>query len=112
MRATASIHVARAIAAFARTRGIDPAPLLGAASIDPRLLDDLDARVPHEAIVALFEAAARALGDPLFGLRFGAGLPPGTLQLAEYVIRAAGTLRDAFARWMRFQRLIYDPATF
>lgn len=67
---------------------------------------DTAARVPADLATRSFEAAERALGDPLVGLRAGAQVRPrGAL---VHLIMSAPTLRDSLHYLERFSRILID----
>lgn len=61
----------RAIPDLLREHGIDPAPVLQGAGLDPHLFDDVGNRADLSAIGRLLEECARLTGCARFGLRVG-----------------------------------------
>lgn len=109
---TVTILTVRAILGAAAHRGVLLIDVLAAHGVDPGLLADDDARVPHALVAALWDIAAERLGDPDFGLNLGRSLPSGAFGLVEYTIRHAPDLRAAFGRLIRYQSLLHDRATY
>ena len=64
--------------------------------------------VPVARVVALAEAAARALGDEWLGLHLADSVPRGVYGAQEFAIRNAPTLGEAALRLVRYQRLTND----
>jgi AraC-like DNA-binding protein len=108
---------------FAVQCGADHAALLAGAGVSREQLSDPDRRLPLSALPAMFESAARVLGDDAFALRFGVGVPCAQLTLASVLAaaqpeatplkRAAAeteprTLRDALHGLNRYASLGVD----
>lgn len=102
-----SVNPLRMLAALLRERGVVVEELLARHGIDAEAFDDLEARVPLEVALALWDDAARILEDDHVGLSVGARAPIGDGVLA-YAVQAAPTLADAYRLVMRFHRLIAD----
>ncbi len=64
--------------------------------------------VPTDRIRAFAEEAARATGDPFFGLGLGARLERGSYGVLEFALRYAPTVKDAAQRLLRYERLNND----
>lgn len=104
---TVSKAWAASMLAFAAGRGVDVDRLcadLGV--ISPR--DQSVQRLPLDEVVALWDACARASGDPHFGLHFGRQVRPGTFQVVGYTLMSCATLGDALEKLNRYQRVISE----
>lgn len=73
--------------------------------IDTDAINDPDAEVVFAALLDLFERAARATGDELFGLHFARANPLGPIGLFHFILMNAPTVGDALAARSRFARL-------
>lgn len=73
---------------------------------------DPDARIPLALETALWDEAAAVTGDEAFGVHAAERLRPGVLDVLDYVVRAAPTLRASLERLARYNRLVHDLATF
>ena len=91
------------LTSFCSSRGLRLAPLILRAGLDPACLDDPNNLVPLNAALHLFDEAARALGDPYFGLTFALQFKPGASGLPGALIMSAPTVRDAL---MQLARLV------
>lgn len=101
----ASAHHVRAALVGARRRGVDVAPLLARAGIEPETLADEHGRVTGAQFVALSKALWFALDDELLGLG-SAPLRVGTFaMMAHAVTHCSPDLRTAVRRADRFYRL-------
>jgi AraC-like DNA-binding protein len=83
--------------------GLEPAPLLAQAQIaDDTLKDDFN-WLPLEKFARALTLAARATGDPCFGLKYGA-----TARFANplgYLMSSAPDLRTALKSFVQYQRV-------
>lgn len=60
----------------------------------------------------LWQRAAAASGDPLLGLRVGAGLPLQAMNVLALVVMHSATLRDALGCCVRYQQLVSNSGRF
>jgi len=60
----------------------------------------------------LWQRAAAASGDPLLGLRVGAGLPLQAMNVLTLVVMHSATLRDALGCCVRYQQLVSNSGRF
>lgn len=88
--------------------GRDPAPALHEARLTPASLASFDNRLPHAAVCALWEAAARIAGDPWFGLHTARDLPSGDYDLFDYLLSTSPTVGAGIQRLIAYARLVYD----
>ncbi len=69
-------------------------------------LGDPDAFVDFSAVLNLFELAARATEDDVFGLHFAEAHPLGPIGLFHFIMMNAPTISDALAARTRYTRLV------
>lgn len=101
----AAAHHVRAALVGARRRGVDVAPLLKQAGIEPGVLAEEHGRVTGAQFVVLTKALWDALDDELLGLG-SAPLRVGTFaMMAHAVVHCSPDLRTAVRRADRFYRL-------
>lgn len=98
-----------AIVAAAAHAGAAAERLLADAGLGSLPSDPL-ARVPLDAVVRLWRAAALQTGDNSFGLHMGEQVEPGSFNVVAYTLLSSGSLREALGHMQRFQRLISDGA--
>ena len=110
--ATASIRVIRPIVAALGVAGVPAGPILEELGSSPNVMDDPDARVPHELAVRFCLAALQATGDASFGLHAAETLRPGAFDVADYAARASRNLREGLQCLIRFLKLNHDVACF
>jgi AraC-like DNA-binding protein len=90
--------------------GLDGLALVREAGLDPKLLDNPNARYPVEQTTKLWRIAARETGDPCFGLKVASQVAHGTFHALSYSIAPSLTLRDAFERMERYSYILSDAA--
>jgi AraC-like DNA-binding protein len=91
-----------------RSAGVPPALLLKLTGLTDAALRDPDARVPVVAEVSAWQALAKRVPDPEFGVRGGAAVRARQLGLLGYVACFSGTLRDALGRLERYGRILTE----
>ncbi len=89
-----------------RGLGLDPAALLESVGVDPKILEDPDARIPRLLTVRVWSEAARLLDDPDMGLHLGEQIEPRAFNVAVYLAMSSRTLREGLGRLFRYQRLL------
>jgi len=97
-----SILFVEALLEGAVARGVDPAPLLRRAGVEPGA-----GRVSAQSYAALMKAVAQALDDEFFG-RDSQRLKLGSFAMLCHAVLGCRTLRRALARAARFYNLMLD----
>jgi AraC-like DNA-binding protein len=88
--------------------GLDSLALSEAAGLDPRLMDDPNARYPVTVTTRLWKLAVEASGDPALGLRVSRFVSPTTFHALGYALVASGSLREVFERIVRYHPVVSD----
>ncbi|RON02930.1 AraC family transcriptional regulator [Pseudomonas brassicacearum] len=88
--------------------GLDSNALCLQAGLDPKLMDDPNARYPLSATTRLWELAVEVSGDPAIGLRVSRFVSPTTFHALGYALVASGSLREVFERIVRYHQVISD----
>lgn len=102
---------ARVVVEELERRGIAPGPVLEAAGLERADIAADTIRIAHDKNAALFERAAAASGDDIFGL-FVAGLSdPRDLGPVNYLMLASDTLGEALDQLKRYLGLISETDT-
>jgi AraC-like DNA-binding protein len=101
----------RALLGAVAARGIDARPLMERVGLCSEELADVDARVSLQKVKDLWEGAADATQDPDFGLHVGVSLEPRALGLLGHALERSASLRDAFDRMARYNRIV-DSGSF
>lgn len=90
------------------THGLDSRKLFEKAGLNPAKLRNPDARYPDKKIMKLWEYALEAIDDPCLGLEVASYFHPTTLHALGFAWLASQSLKDAFARLIRYSRIITD----
>lgn len=91
--------------AFLARRGAAANQLAKQADIDPRDLDNPDARIPVHQYATLMRLAQQATGDTGLALRFGAEVGMAEVSILGLIMEASATMGEAFAQMQRYGRL-------
>ncbi|GAP36142.1 AraC family transcriptional regulator [Piscinibacter sakaiensis] len=94
--------------AFLGRRGLAADAVCRAAKIDPRWLEEPNARVPASAMERLWAAGEQLTGDADLGLHSAASYNPGALGIVGYVILSCRTAGDALVRLARYAPLLNE----
>ena len=92
----------------AAASGVDMVALMADLEVDPKLLMDAHARVPHDLIERAWEEIPRRCPHPNFGLRAADLATSRPFDLIDYVMRQCGTIGERIERLIRYQRLMHD----
>ncbi len=106
--ASISVHVVRTILLGAASYGLDPIALVARFGIEPETLSDVDARVPAELTVRMWDEIPVLCSEPNFGLLLGETAGLMALTLAGHMIQASATLGDGLRRMLEFYRVFND----
>lgn len=97
----------KALIGYVEGRGASRAKLLSAAGVDDAELEDPGARISEAQEVSLWRESARAVPDPLLGLRFGCSIADaGAFGVLGYLGRAGRTWSDALDAIERYHLLL------
>jgi AraC-like DNA-binding protein len=86
--------------------GVDPAPLLEAAAIDPMVLADPEARVPIRNMLILWRLAVEHTGDSAIGLRVPEHLSNASLYAINTLMEVAPTFIDGWKHLLKYSAVI------
>ncbi len=82
--------------------------LLAVAGISRAVLQDPDGRIPHRAMMLLWSRASMATADDQLGIHLAEAAPLESFEVHAYAALSSHSLRDAFRRACRYQRLIHE----
>lgn len=91
--------------------GIDPVPIYRSIGVNPDGPSAAGERHPNRVIDAMFDAAARASGDPALGLRVGLRSEPRHFFVIGHAWLASATLVDAFGKLLRYESILNSGRT-
>jgi len=100
--------ISRLVCATLRTAGLEPEPLLSAAGLTIKQIEDRGSRVDVTAQIRLLNLAANALNDPFLGFHLAREFEPRELGLIHYVIASSNTLAEALSRAERYCRVVNE----
>jgi hypothetical protein len=103
-----SAAVLAQLARYLSSLGIDATRLMLSVGADPAILESPDDQIPIETHIAIENEAARASGDPCFGLHVGEFAEPGNYSILGYVMMNSRTLGEAVMEAGRYYRIIGD----
>jgi AraC-like DNA-binding protein len=109
---TVAVRAVDRLIALGVAAGMRRELLMAAAAVDEADLRDPDRHLPLAAEIALWQALARHISDPAFGIRSGAALRIRQLGLLGYVVCFSATLRDALRRVQRYGRVLTAAVEF
>jgi AraC-like DNA-binding protein len=98
----------RGILQFIRVRGGDPMAALARSEIEISVINDPDELLPCSAVVAILEDCSHSLGDPLFGMRFGATQSADVFGSVAALGRAASTVSEGLRCFVDYLPLIHS----
>ena len=105
---TVGAGFARGLLEFAVSKGADRAALIERCGIDPKDMEDQDARIPFVKYVTLMRAAKILTGDPALALHFGEAVNIAEVSIVGLLGQASETMMDALAQLNRYVRLVVE----
>ncbi len=82
--------------------------LLAESGISRTILANAEGRVPHRAMMVLWERARAATKDDHLGIHLAEAAPIHAFGVHAYALLSSPTLREAYQRACRYQRLIHE----
>ena len=92
--------------------GLNSRALFEKAGLNPAKLRNPDARYPDKRIMQLWQYALAEIKDPCLGLELASHFHATTLHALGFAWLASQSLKDAFARLIRYSRIITDVEKF
>src|SRR5262249_14840478 len=105
-----SIRVLGPLLAYVASRGHDIQAFLKDHGVDPALLRDPEARLPHAVSIRLWPAAIQLTQDSNLGIHVAEGIRPGAFGALDYAVRTSETLGIGLQRLSRYHRFLHDVA--
>lgn len=105
---TVGAGFARGLFELAVARGADRAALSATAAIDPKTLQDQDARIPFATYVAIMRAGKALSGDAALGLHYGEQVDIADVSIVGLLGQASRTPLEAFQQLNRYVPLIVE----
>ena len=107
---TTSSSWALAIVHALEAEGIDCQALFSELGLSYAALHDSDARFPQDGMTRLWQRAVELSGNPAIGLNMVKVVRPASFNVVGYALMSSRTLKDGFARLVRYQRIIAEGA--
>ena len=105
---TVTVRALQPVVSALDTLGHDTASLLAAATIPAEVLTNPDGRIAHRSMMTFWERAVMMTGDDQLGLHLAEAAPLDSFEIHAYAMLSSSTLRDAYHRACRYQRLIHE----
>lgn len=86
--------------------GVDCRGIFSELGLNYAALDDPDARFPQDGMTRLWQRAVELSGNPAIGLNMAKVVRPASFHVVGYALMSSRTLKDGFARLVRYQRII------
>ncbi|MGH8437425.1 MAG: AraC family transcriptional regulator [Pseudomonas sp.] len=90
--------------------GVDCRRVFPELGLDYAALDDPDARFPQDGMTRLWQRAVQLSGNPAIGLNMAKVVRPASFHVVGYALMSSRTLKEGFARLVRYQRIIAEGA--
>ncbi|WP_339461990.1 AraC family transcriptional regulator [Pseudomonas sp. EA_105y_Pfl2_R69] len=90
--------------------GVDCRAIFPELGLDYAALEDPDARFPQDGMTRLWQRAVELSGDPAIGLNMAKVVRPASFHVVGYALMSSRTLKEGFARLVRYQRIIGEGA--
>ncbi len=105
-----SVRSVRPVLGYLASQGYDTGKLLDDVGLDAATFNDADARIPHIAAVAVWDAARDVTGDATIGIHAAEAIRPGIFGALEYALRTSPTLGRGIERLCRYHLVYHDVA--
>jgi hypothetical protein len=105
-----SIRVVERLLTYITARGHDSSAFLWDQGVDPMLLRDPEARLPHAVAIHLWHAAGQLTRDLNLGIHVAEGIRPGAFGALDYALRTSETMGMGLQRLCRYHRFLHDIA--
>lgn len=90
--------------------GVDCRAIFPELGLDYAALSDPDARFPQDGMTRLWQRAVALSGNPAIGLNMAKVVRPASFHVVGYALMSSRTLKEGFARMVRYQRIIGEGA--
>jgi AraC-like DNA-binding protein len=98
----------RPVVAGLEALGHPTAAILRDAGLSREAVDDVDARFPRAVMRRVWESAIAVTDDDCLGIHLAEAAPVTSFEVHAYAMLASPTLREAYRRACRYQRLVHE----
>lgn len=92
--------------------GIDSSEILKKLNIEPKRINDPNARLPYSLLDDIWEEASQRIDDPAFGLRAVDCWHPSQMGALGYAWLSSENLKNALSRFQRYSRVVSEGSFF
>ncbi len=107
---TTSSQWAQGIVQALELGGVDCRTVFAELGLDYAALSDPDARFAQDSMTRLWQRAVALSGNPAIGLNMAQVVRPASFHVVGYALMSSRTLKEGFARLVRYQRIIGEGA--
>lgn len=100
-------NTARVLLIGSHAKQIDLTDVLSAHGVDPKTLVGPDVQVPHDLLLALWQAAEERWGDSTLGFQLSRDVPLVRNLVTVNMVINSPTLRDGYQQWYRYGHLMH-----
>jgi AraC-like DNA-binding protein len=99
------------VVSAAQKVGLNVDDLLSKVNLDASILLQIDARISHQQLCALWQEILDQTGEEAIGLRLAVCAQPATYDVLDYALDCSPNLGEALSRLGRYIRLIHESST-
>lgn len=103
-----TVRAVQPVVAGLEALGYKTEPIFTKVNISRTVLDNADGGIPHTAMMTFWQEALALTGDDSLGLHLAETAPLESFGVHAYALQSSPTLREAFRRACRYQRLIHQ----
>jgi len=103
-----TIRAIQPVVAGLKELGYNTESIFNKVHISSRVLENADDGIPHSVMMTFWQEALSLSGDDQLGLHVAEATPIESLGVHTYASLSSPTLREAYHRACRYQRLIHD----
>ena len=103
-----TVRAVQPVVAGLEALGHDVDEILARAPIRRKDLENADGRIPHRTMMEMWRSAIELTGDDNLGIHVALAAPVASFAVHAYALLSSPTLREAYRRGCRYQRLIHE----
>ncbi len=103
-----TVRAVQPVVAGLESLGYETDRIFAKVNISRAVLDNADGGIPHTAMMAFWQEAMAITSDDYLGLHLAEATPIEAFGVHAYALQSSPTLREAYHRACRYQRLIHE----
>ncbi len=103
-----TVRAVQPVVAALQALGYDVDALLEKCQIARTIREDADGQIPHRAMMHFWQEALATTADDHLGIHLAEAAPIESFGIHAYALMSSPTLREAYRRASRYQRLIHE----